>query len=141
MHKNPYKARFIANSVSCTTKRISILLTSCLTAIKSHWQLYCSKTYENSGLNLFWSIKNSGDFLSKLSYKYFRVSSVSTYDFSTLYTTLPHHLIKDKLISLINKTFGREKKVFLACNNLKAFLLMLNMMDIKCGLVLIFARL
>lgn len=121
LHKRPYKARFIANSTSCTTKNISILLTSCLTAIKSHWQLYCSKTYENSGINLFWSIKNSGEFLSKLSNKQFRVSSVSTYDFSTLYTTLPHHLIKEKLLNLINRTFGREKKLYLACNSTKAF--------------------
>lgn len=50
-----------------------------------------------------------------------QVSSISTYDFSTLYTTLPHHLIKDKLISLIQKTFARENTTFLACNNIKAF--------------------
>ena len=28
-------------------------------------------------------------------------SSLSTYDFSALYTTLPHNLIKDKLVDLI----------------------------------------
>ena len=32
LHKRPYKARFIANSSSCTTTEVSILLTSCLTA-------------------------------------------------------------------------------------------------------------
>ena len=32
---------------------------------------------------------------------------MSTYDFSTLYTTLPHNLIKDKLIDLIERTFNR----------------------------------
>ena len=31
----------------------------------------------------------------------FRASSLSTYDFSTLCTTLPHNLIKDKLVDLI----------------------------------------
>ena len=36
LHKRPYKARFIANSSSCTTTELSKLLTSCLTAIKSH---------------------------------------------------------------------------------------------------------
>ena len=35
LHKRPYKARFIANSSSCTTTEISKLLTSCLTAIKA----------------------------------------------------------------------------------------------------------
>ena len=40
---------------------------------------------------------------------------MSTYDFSTLYTTLPHHPIKDK-IDLINRTFIRENTQYLACN-------------------------
>ena len=35
LHKNPYKARFIANSSSCTTTELSKLLTSCLTAVKN----------------------------------------------------------------------------------------------------------
>ena len=34
-HKRPYKARFIANSSSCTTTEISKFLTSFLTAIKA----------------------------------------------------------------------------------------------------------
>ena len=44
---------------------------------------------------------------------------MSTYDFSTMYTTLPHHLIKDKLIDLINRTFIRENtNIWLATKNL-----------------------
>ena len=35
LHKKPYKARFIANSSSCTTTELSQLLTSCLTAVKN----------------------------------------------------------------------------------------------------------
>ena len=35
LHKKPYKARFIANSSSCTTTELSKLLTSCLTAVKN----------------------------------------------------------------------------------------------------------
>ena len=34
LHKKPYKARFIANSSSCTTTELSKLLTSCLTAVR-----------------------------------------------------------------------------------------------------------
>ena len=44
-----------------------------------------------------------------------------TYDFSTLYTTLPHHLIEDKLIDLTEHTFSREKALYLACNDQRAF--------------------
>ena len=38
----PYKSRFIANSSSCSITELSILLTSCLTAIKNHEILYNS---------------------------------------------------------------------------------------------------
>ena len=45
--------------------------------------------------NRFWSIKNLGEILDKLKDRYFNATSLSIYDFSTLYTTLPHNLIKD----------------------------------------------
>ena len=62
LHKRPYKARFIANSSSCTTTEISKLLTSCLTAIcftaiKAKVIKYCETVYERSGKNMFWPIK------------------------------------------------------------------------------------
>ena len=94
-HIRPYKTRFIANSSSCTTTELSKLLTSCLTAIKSHVIRYSETVYETSNKNWFWSIKNSSEVLSKLKCRGFRATSLSTYDFSTLYTTLPHNLIKD----------------------------------------------
>ena len=55
----------------------------------------------------------------------FRATSLSTYDFSTLYTTLPHNLIKEKLLDLIEWTFKRALKnygsLYSACNDRKAF--------------------
>ena len=95
LHKRPYKARFIANCSSCTTTVLSKLLTSCLTAVKKHWIRYYDTVYERDGINYFWSIKNSNDVLNKFKSKSFQASKLSTYDFSTLDTTLPHH-IKDK---------------------------------------------
>ena len=97
LHKQPYKLRFIANSIACTTSELSILLTSCLTAIENHVIEYCTTVYERNGKSLFWSIKNSGEILTKLKSRGFPASGLSTYDFSTLYTTLPHNLIKEKL--------------------------------------------
>ena len=46
-------------------------------------------------------VRDSGEILDKLKAKDFNATSLSTYDFSTLYTTLPHNLIKDKLLYLI----------------------------------------
>ena len=52
----------------------------------------------------------------------FRASSLSTYEFSTLYTTLPHNLIKDKLVDLTERTFQREDSFYIACNDRNAFI-------------------
>ena len=106
---------------SCTTTELSKLLTSCLTAVKNHVIRYCEKVYERSGKNLFWSIKNSGEVLNKLKSRGFRATSLSTYDFSTFYTTLPHNLIKEKLINLIEWTFKREGSPYIDCNERQAF--------------------
>ena len=138
LHKKPYKARFIANSSSCTTTELSKLLTSCLTTVKKHVIKYCEKVYERSGKNLFWSIKNSGEILDKLKARDFNATSLSTYDFSTLYTTLPHNLIKDKLIDLIERTFQREGSPYLACNDRMLFLLQKNLKNIMHGRVKIY---
>ena len=121
LHKRPYKARFIANSSSFMTTVLSKLLTSCLTAVKKHWIRYYDTVYKRDGINYFWSIKNSNDVLNKFKSKNFQASKLSIYDFSTLYTTLPHHLIKDKLIDLINRMFIRENTQYLACNEECAF--------------------
>ena len=46
---------------------------------------------------------------------------MSTYIFLTLYTTLTHNLIKEKLIDLTERTFQREGSFYLACNDRNAF--------------------
>ena len=77
-----------------------------------------------SHIKLVFVNKNSGEVLSKLKCRAFRATSLSTYDFSTLYTTLPHNLIKEKLIDLIEWTFKRALNygsLYLACNYQKAF--------------------
>ena len=75
----PMKAKTnFLNSSSCTTTEISKVLTSCLTAIKSHVIRYCETVYETSNKNCFLSIKNSGEVLSKLRCRGFRATSLST---------------------------------------------------------------
>ena len=100
---------------------LSIRPTSCLIAVKKHWIRYYDTIYERDEINYFWSIKNSNDVLNKFKSKNFQASKLSTYDFCTLYTTFPHHLIKYKLIDLINRTFIRENTQYLACNEECAF--------------------
>ena len=75
------------------------------------------------------------EFLDKLKARDFNATSLSTYDFSTLYTTLPHNLIKDKLIDLIERTFQREGSPYLACNDRNAFFTSENPKNIMHGRV------
>ena len=129
-----YKARFIANSSSCTTTELSKLLTSCLTAVKSRVIRYCETVYERSRKNIFWSIKNSGEVLSKLKSRGYRATSLSTYDFSTLYTTLIHNLIKEKLLDLIERPSKMKVSFILSATVRKRFS-HLQTIDIHFGLV------
>ena len=100
-------------------------------SVRKHVIKYCEKVYERSCKNLFWSIKNSGEtLLDKLKARDFNATSLSTYDFSTLYTTLRHNSIKDKLIDLIERNFRREGSPYFACNDRNAFLLQKNLKNI-----------
>ena len=59
-------------------------------------------------MNLFWSIKNSGKVVDKLKARDFNTTSLSTYVFFTLYTTLPHISIKDNVLILLKEP-SKEK--------------------------------
>ena len=61
--------------------------------------------------------KISNEVLNKLKSTGFKASTLSTYEFYTLYTTLPYHFIKDKLIDVIEHTFSREKVLYLVCKD------------------------
>ena len=70
----------------------------------------------------FLAYKNSGEVLSKLKDIGYQATSLSTYDFSTLYTTLPHHLIKEKRLDFIERAFYKKVgKLYHACNDKKTF--------------------
>ena len=68
-----------------------------------------------------WSIQNSCEVINKLKSRGFRASSLSAYDFSTLYTSLPRNQIKDKLVDFIERIFQREGSLYIACNDRHAF--------------------
>ena len=92
------------------------------------------------GINSFWSIKNSNEVLNKLKFEGFKASTLSTYDFSTLYITLPHHLIQDKLIDELDKRFLERKHfIWLVTTNVLSLLPMFTKI-INYGLVKTFVR-
>ena len=127
LHKTPCRARFVADSSSCAATELSKLLTSCLTTVKNHVIRYCERVCGGSGKNLFWSIKNSGEVLNKLKSGGFCAAGLSTCVFSVLCAALPHNLIKEKLMGLIEWTFAGvgvgwgEGSPYIACNERQAF--------------------
>ena len=106
LHKDPYKQRFIAGSAKCSTKPLSKLLTSILTTVKDGLKKYCDVIHSHSGINQMWILKNSKELLENLnSNSLASVHSIKTYDFSTLYTTIPHSKLKSRLTELIRNAF------------------------------------
>ena len=106
MHKNPYNHRFIAGSARCSTKPLSILLTKLLTHIKQGLQKYCETAYSRSGVNQMWILKNSKELLEHLKSPNFNnITSIKYFEFSTLYTTIPHDKLKSRLVSIIRNSF------------------------------------
>ena len=106
MHKNPFKHRFIAGSSKCSTKPLSILLTKLLTHIKQGLQKYCETSYSRSGVNQMWILKNSKELLEHLQSPNFNhITSIKSFDFSTLYTTIPHQKLKSRLAAIIRNSF------------------------------------
>ena len=67
--------------------------------------------------------------------KGFQASTISTYDLSTHYTTIPHDLMKNQLVDLIENTFRREEDLYLACNEERAFFASEEHKNIVYGLV------
>ena len=103
---NPYKQRYIAGSAKCSTKPLSQILTRILTAVKEGLQKYCDTAYAISGVSQMWILENSKEILENLKAQSLHsVHSIKSFDFSTLYTTIPHDKLKSKLKEIINQCF------------------------------------
>ena len=95
--------------------------------MKEGLQKYCDQAYSTTGVNQMWLLKNSKELLQCLDDHSLKVcTSIKTFDFSTLYTTIPHSKLKERLKLLISQCFfysngsrrykylvlGREKSYF-----------------------------
>ena len=142
LHKRPYKSRFISNSSHCSTTILSKHITSALTAVKNHVIKYSETAFSNSNVNYFGPLKTlprSSKSCDCVTFGVLRY--LNSFDFSTLYTSLPHDLIKAKVLSLVNWCFNRESKTYL-CTSVKAgFLVTRNMTRINVGLARSYVKL
>ena len=109
LHKSPYKHQFIAGSSKCMTKDLSCLLTKVLSTIKDGLVRYCNTKTSRNGVNNMWILKNSARLLSSLDQLDIRtITSVQTFDFSTLYTSIPNDLLKSRISNLVHNAFRKK---------------------------------
>ena len=109
LHKSPVKHRFIAGFSKCITKQLSSLLTKILTVIKTGLEKRRSIKTGHTGANNMWIIKNSTNLLSSLGHLgVHRATSIQTFDFSTLYTSIPHDLLMSRTSNIINNAFKHK---------------------------------
>ena len=108
LHKTPFKHCFVAGSSECTTKNLSCILTKLLSTVKDGLIRYCATKTSHNGVNM-WILKNSTCLLSALNQlDVCKATSVQTYDFSALYTFIPHKLLKSRIASLVQNSFKKE---------------------------------
>ena len=112
------QSTFYCRFNSCTTTKISKLFTECLKLVKSHCTSFCKTILERTGVNCMWIINNSLDVIHTLEEKQLSLNQVSTWDFSTLYTSLPHVKLKHQLNDLLERVFNTRGKSF---NNFHTF--------------------
>ena len=108
LHKNPYKARFIAGARFCATKPLNILVNSSLKLLKNKFHKYCDTIHNNSGINPFWSIDSSEKFLDKL--RNCEVHNLQVYDFTTLYTKLELNEVEKMINEVIELIYSERNK-------------------------------
>ena len=115
MHKNPVGARFIIASKICSTKQVSKAVSNVFKLVYSQVENFHKKSKFLSGYNKFWVLQNSDPIIESLKSvnKKKRAKSIATYDFSSLYTKLPHHQLKEKISSIIDFVFKGGNKSFI----------------------------
>ena len=93
----------------CPTKPLSKLLTCIISAVKTGLPSCCDTSYSRDDVNQLWILKNSKDLLEYIQSRFLSsCNSIKTFDFSTLYTTIPHSKLKDKLRELVQLCFIKK---------------------------------
>ena len=100
LHKNPIKFRFIIAAPDCSIKPLSKAITKIFRLFYRQVETYNAKSLFYSQVKTFWVIQNNEHVIKSIEKlnKRNSVRSMSTFDFSTLYTKIPH----EKLIQVMN---------------------------------------
>ena len=115
-HKNPVKFRFIVAAPECSIKPLARNLTDIFKLFYQQIEQYNKKATFFSGVNTFWCVQNNSPIrksINKLNLLN-KAKSISTFDFSTLYTKIPHNKLIYVLNSLVDFCFNGGSCKFVA---------------------------
>ena len=118
LHKNPTKARFIIASQKCSIKKLSKDITSIFKLAYTQIERYNQKASTFSGINTFWVIQNNIPVLNTLNKINLKnnAKTISSFDFSTLYTNIPHTKLFEELSGIIKFIFKGGTKSTISIN-------------------------
>ena len=122
LHKNPVKFRFIIASKQCTIKHLSKNMSSIFSLFMKQIETYNKKARYYSGINSYWIVHNRDPIMKTVNKSVSRKSAkcISSFDFSTLYTKIPHDKLIDVLHHIIDFAFkgGTRKKIGISRNGI-----------------------
>ena len=123
MHKSPTGARYIIGSKKSSLKPLGKALTKIFKVIFQHKRRFCRKAGFFSGLKQFWCIDNHDEVVTTLDRLNIKkhAKSIATYDFSTLYTTIPHDKLIDVLSKIVDSVFNDTTRVFICVGKKSAY--------------------
>ena len=106
---SPVKHRFIAGSSGCAAGQLSSLLTKILAVIKTGLGKCCGVGASHAGVDNMWILGGSAGLLSSLGHLGVHgVASIQEFGFSTLYTSIPHGLLRSSMNNIINNAFKHK---------------------------------
>ena len=119
LHKNPIKFRFIIAAPNCSIKPLSKVITKIFRLFYRQIETYNAKSEFYSSVKTFWVIQNNQsviDSINKLNRRN-SAKSLKTFDFSTLYTKIPHQKLLEVLNELIDFCFQGGTHEQVSINN------------------------
>ena len=107
LHKNPLKFRFIIAAPNCSIKPLSKAITKIFRLFYRQVETYNAKSFFYSQVKTFWVIQNNEHVINSIKKlnKKGSVRSMSTFDFSTLYTKIPHEKLLEVMSSITDFCF------------------------------------
>jgi hypothetical protein len=124
-HKTPLAFRFITAGNSCSLEQLSINVGICLKSMLKMAKNHSHYVNRFHNRNDYFVIDGHDEILDFISVNNMETGhkSVSTFDFSTLYTSIPHSQLKVNLTKFVERIFEMKEKNFINpnCRTKKAY--------------------